>query len=53
MFYNNQSLAGCLLNPIDVNFYLQKSLEIFDKNSADKIQFKNYVEVNPPCLMPG
>ena len=23
--------------PIDVNFHLQKSLEIFDKNSADKI----------------
>jgi hypothetical protein len=27
-------------------------LEIFDKNSADKIQSKNYKEVNPPCLMP-
>jgi hypothetical protein len=27
-------------------------LEIFDKNSADKIQSKNYREVNPPCLMP-
>ena len=31
------SLAGCQINPIDVNFYLQKSLEILDKNSADKI----------------
>ena len=31
------SLAGCQINPIDVNFHLQKSLEIFDKNSADKI----------------
>ena len=30
------SLAGCQINPIDVNFHLQKSLEIFDKNSADK-----------------
>ena len=30
------SLAGCQINPIDVNFYLQKSLEIFDKNSAAK-----------------
>ena len=31
------SLAGCQINPIDVNFQLQKRLEIFDKNSADKI----------------
>ena len=30
------SLAGCQINPIDVNFHLQKSLEIFDKNSAAK-----------------
>ena len=34
------SLAGCQINPIDVNFYLQKSLEIFDKKSADKIWSK-------------
>ena len=46
------SLAGCQISPIDVNFHLQKCLEIFDKNSADKIQFKNYKEVNPPCFMP-
>ena len=46
------SLAGCQIIPIDLNFHLQKCLEIFDKNSADKIQFKNYKEVNPPCLMP-
>ena len=45
-------LAWCQINPIDVNFYLQKSFEIFDKNSADKIQSKNYKEVNLPCLMP-
>ena len=32
------SLEGCQINPIDLNFYLQKSLEIFDTNSADKIQ---------------
>ena len=25
------SFAGCQINPIDVNFHLQKSLEIFDK----------------------
>ena len=36
------NLAGCQINPIDVNFYLLKRLEIFDKNSADKIQSKNY-----------
>ena len=34
------SLAGCQINPIDVNFYLQKGLEIFDKNSATKIRSK-------------
>ena len=31
------SLSGCQINPIDVNFHLQKSLEIFGKNSADKV----------------
>ena len=46
------SLAGCQIIPIDLNFQLQKWLENFDKNSADKIQSKNYKEVNPPCLMP-
>ena len=30
------SLAGCQNNTIDFNFHLQKSLEIFDKNSAAK-----------------
>jgi hypothetical protein len=30
------SLAGCQINPIDVNFHLQKSLKFFDKSSADK-----------------
>ena len=34
------SLVGCQTNPIDANFHLQKSLEIFDKNSADKIWSK-------------
>ena len=34
------SLAGCQINLIDVNFHLQKSLEIFDKKSADKIWSK-------------
>ena len=36
------SLAGCQIILIDLNFHLQKCLEIFDKNSADKIQSKNY-----------
>ena len=36
------SLAGCQINPIDINFHLQKSLEIFDTNSADKMQSQNY-----------
>ena len=28
---------GCQNNSIDLNFHLQKSLEIFEKKSADKI----------------
>ena len=36
------SLAGCQINLIHVNFPLQKGLEIFDTNSADKIQSQNY-----------
>ena len=31
------SLAGCQIIEIDINFHLQNSLEIFDKNSAVKI----------------
>ena len=46
------SLVGCQIIPIDLNFHLQKCLEIFDENSADKIQSKNYKGVNPPYLMP-
>ena len=30
------SLAGCQIDPIDVNFYQQNCLEIFDKKSAAK-----------------
>ena len=36
------SFAGCQINPIDVNSHLQKRLDIFDTNSADKIQSQNY-----------
>ena len=39
------SLAGRQIIMIDLNFHLRKGLEIFDKNSADKIQIKNYKEV--------
>ena len=35
------NLAGCQINPIDVNLQLRKSLEIFDENSTDKIWSKN------------
>ena len=37
------SYAGCQIKPINMNFHLHTSLEIFDKNSADKIQSKKYV----------
>ena len=45
------SLAGGQINPIDVNFH-QKSLEIFDKNSDNKIQSKKYKRIKVPSLMP-
>ena len=35
------SVARCQIILIDLNFHLQKCLEIFDENSADKIQSKN------------
>ena len=40
----------CQINRIDINFYLQKSLEIFEKNSADKIWSKKGkgIKVSPP-----
>ena len=46
------SLAGCQINPIDVNFFLQKSLEIFEENSADKIWSKKDNECKVSQLMP-
>ena len=39
---DSMSLAGCQIIPIDRDFPLQKCLEIFDKESADKIQSENY-----------
>ena len=46
-----EAQAGCQINPIDVNFHIQKSLEVFDKNSADKIQFKKGKEIKLSPLM--
>ena len=44
------SLSRCQIKPIDVNFPLKKSLEIFDKYSADKIWSKKdkEIKVSPP-----
>ena len=46
------SLAGCQINPIDVNFNLQKHLEMFDKGSADQIWSKKDKEMELSSLMP-
>ena len=46
------SLAGCKINLIDVNFHHQKSLDIFDKHSADKIWSKKDKEWKVSPLMP-
>ena len=46
------SLAGSQINPIDGNVHLQKGLEIFDKNSADKIWSKKDKEWKVSPLMP-
>ena len=46
------SLLGCQINLIGVNFHLQKSLEILDKNSADKIWSKKDKEIKVSPLIP-
>ena len=46
------TLAGCQINPIDVNVYPQKSVDTVDKNSADKIWSKKYEGWKVPSLMP-
>ena len=50
--YDSMSLAGCQINQIDANFYLQKSLEIFDKNLAHKIWSKKDKEIKVSPLVP-
>ena len=49
---DSMSFWECQFNLIDVNFYFQKSLEIFDKNSADKIWSKKDKGWKVPSLMP-
>ena len=34
---DSMCLSGCQINPVDVNFHFQKSLENFGRNSADKV----------------
>ena len=46
------TLAGCQIIPIDFNSNLQKCLEIFDKNSADKIQSKKNKKIKVSPFMP-
>ena len=46
------SLTGFQIDPIDVNFHLQKSVEIFDNNSTGKIWFKKDNEIKVSTLMP-
>ena len=46
------SLAGYQINPINYNFRLQKSLEFFDKNSAEIIWSKHDKEIKVSPLMP-
>ena len=49
---DSMSLSECQINPIDVNFHLQKSLEIFGKNSADKVWSKKDKKIKVSPLMP-
>ena len=46
------SWAGCQNNPIDLNFPLQKSLETFEKKSADKIWSNKDKGIKMPCPVP-
>ena len=46
------SLAGRQIEPINLNFHLQKNLESFHKNSAYKIQSKKDKGIKMPTLMP-
>ena len=49
---NLMSWAGCQNNPINLNFHLQKSLDIFEKNSADKIWSIKDIKVKKHAAVP-
>ena len=46
------NFAGCQINPNDVNFHLQKSLVMFDQNSAKKTWSKKDKKIKVSPLMP-
>ena len=48
----HQPRAECQNNPIDLNFHLQKSLEILKKKSTDKIWSNKNIWVKVPCPIP-
>ena len=48
---DSMSFAGRQINPIDVNFHIQKSLQFFYKNSVDKIWSKKDMEIKVSPLM--
>ena len=45
-------LEGCQIYLIHFNFHLQKSLENFDKDSGDKIWYKEDKDIKVSPLMP-
>ena len=45
------SFARRQIDPIDVNFHCQKSLESFGKDSADKVQSKMVKGIKVPSFM--
>ena len=47
------SWAGCQNNPISLYFHLHKSLETFEKNSADKIWSNKDIKVKVSCPVPN
>ena len=51
-WWDPMSLAGCQINPIDVNFHLQKKCGFFDENSDSKIQSKKNKGIKVSTLMP-
>ena len=52
-FIRQMNLAGCQINPIYVNFHLQESLEIFDKNCQNLIKKRQGGGKCPPLCQLG